>query len=175
MLLEEIGEPQRAMKKRDDLSSWSPPVVGVRNRGPIPPHYPLSQSDWEKPYENRDCEAPDFAAENKTTNQLRVLNHPATEARGQVGSDSTHMQRFEICGMMEAVGLTKARKFSAPNRRNGKPPTLMVWQFLFVPRVLDATESRKSWQTPQSRMELGLGVSFGLRGAHNPDCRCTPR
>src|SRR5689334_824589 len=96
MLLEEIGKPQSAVKKRDNLSSWSPPIVGIWNRSPILPHYPLSQTDGEKPYEKRDCDTCNVAAENTAINQLPALNHPATDASGKVGFNKTHVQRLKF-------------------------------------------------------------------------------
>lgn len=65
VLLEKIGELECAVKKRNDLSSRSPPLVAVGHGGPVPPYYSHSQSDWGKPDEYLDQKASDFARKIK--------------------------------------------------------------------------------------------------------------
>jgi hypothetical protein len=66
VLLEKVSKTEGAIKKRNDLSSRSPPVVSVWDRRPVPSHDAQSQNDWEKRNEYRDYSAFDSAAKNKT-------------------------------------------------------------------------------------------------------------
>jgi len=96
VLLEEIGKPERTVKKRDDLSPRSPPIVAPGNRRPIRSHYLQSKRDWKKPDKYRNYKAWEPAAENTATNELPMSNRPATEASGKVISDLPHAEKF--CG-----------------------------------------------------------------------------
>jgi hypothetical protein len=82
------------MKKRNDLSSRSPPLIAVGNRHPVPSHDAHRQSDWEKPDKYWYYSASDFAAKNKAANEPRPLHGPMTEADERIGSDATHARNL---------------------------------------------------------------------------------
>ena len=104
MLLEKIGEPESALKKRDDLSSGRPPFVAIGDRSPVPSYYPHGQSDWEEPDEYRDYKASDSAIENKATNPLRSLYHPNTKTDEKIDSDAIHRlaRRFSLFSSVDS-------------------------------------------------------------------------
>jgi hypothetical protein len=94
VLLKEVSKTEGATKKRKDLSSRSPPFITVGNRRPVPSRYPHSQSDWEKPHEQRDYTAFESTAKNKTTKELQPQHRPMTEADERIGSDATHARNL---------------------------------------------------------------------------------
>ena len=90
MLLEKIRKPEGTLKEGDDLCSWSPPLIAIRNWRPVLADDAESQSDWEKSDKYRDYKASDSATENKATNEPRSLYRPNTKTHKKIGSDATH-------------------------------------------------------------------------------------